>query len=53
MTSKTILVLDIAAAFVAGTLTSGTAFAKEQPNGQPFQAIKRIMYYKSLNFTRL
>ena len=40
MTSKTILMLAITAAFVIGTLTSGTdAFAKDKPNGQPFNAI--------------
>lgn len=39
MTKKTILILTIAAIIVAGTLTTGTVFAKEKPNGQPFNAI--------------
>ena len=40
MTSRTILVLAISAAFVTGTITTGTdAFAKDKPNGGPFQAL--------------
>jgi len=35
MINKTILVLAIAAAFVAGTFTSGTAFA-DHKKGEPF-----------------
>jgi len=38
--SKTILVMGISLAFIAGTLTSGTmAFASGDKNGKPFEAI--------------
>ena len=37
---KTILILVIAAAFVAGTITTGTlAYASGDKNGKPFEAI--------------
>jgi len=38
--SKTILVMGISLAFIAGTIASGTmAFASEDKNGKPFEAI--------------
>lgn len=39
MTSKTILVLAIAAAFVAGTMTSTNFADAQKSNGQPFQTL--------------